>query len=457
VTSSEEGSTSMRFVMPFLCGALALTPSIARAQQAPQPPSTATSGAAAASGEAASETPAASGDATPATTAASGGSEAAAAAPAAAEAEGNPEPAVHFHGTVEAAYSYNFNEPSNGITAWRWYDNRHNMLSLQNVLLTTEWNAGPVKGHVSLQFGAFTELFWPGSRSPEQDLLWRLLQEVTAEWTTPYERLSIEGGAFNVPFGPEYNTAYQNWNWSTSNLFALMPYQIAGFRANFDLGRGWTARAGVYNGWDQIVTDNNSSKSVMVSLEWENPDDEDTYFFFNYMVGNERDRNDARGPYARHTFDVYGQWHATQHLFLRGHIFSGLEPTRGETIDGWFGAALFAKYEITSWFSVAARGDVVRTFSGSSGQNLFHADNLDDPTRSTLLGSGTLTLDVHPVSHVSLRLEARHDRADFPLFFSGAVPQTTPMDMMGRPTGAPYDVATESNQTTVTAGLTTWF
>ena len=31
------------------------------------------------------------------------------------------------------------------------------------------------------------------------------------------------------------------------------------------------------------------------------------------------------------------------------------------------------------------------------------------------------------------------------------------MDAMGNPTGAAYDAATESNQTTVTAGLTTWF
>lgn len=439
----------MRLVTPFLCGALALMPALAQAQQsAPSDAAAPAAPAATTPGE---------GEAAPAT-GATAPVEAATPAPAAeAEAEGDPPPAVHFHGTLEGAYSYNFNEPSNGITAWRWYDTRHNMIGLQNALLSTEWNAGPVKGLVQLQLGAFTEQFWTGERSPEEDLLWRLLQQVTAEWTTPLHRLSIEGGLFNVPFGPEYNTNYLNWNWSTSNLFAIMPYQIGGFRANVDLGRGWTARGGVYNGWDRIVTDNNSSKSVMVSLEWENPDDEETYFFFNYMVGNERSADDPRGPYARHAFDVYAQWHATERLFLRGHVFSGLEPTRGDTIDGWFGAALFAKVDILSWFSVAARGDVVRTFSGSSGQNLFHADSLDDPTRSTLLGSGTLTLDFHPGSHVSLRLEARHDRADFPLFYSGNVPRVTPMDAMGNPTGAAYDAATESNQTTVTAGLTTWF
>ena len=451
----------MRFVMPVLCGAMALAPSIASAQTAQQP-STPTPATTAASGDSAA--PAASGEnAAPATAnqqpeATPGGSAGAATATtnggeaASSESSSEAEPAVHFHGAVEAAYSYNFNEPSNGVTAWRWYDLHHNTIGLQNALLTTEWNVGPVKGHVQLQLGAFTELFWDAGRGPEQDLLWRLMQEVTAEWTTPYERLSIEGGVFNVPFGPEYNVAYLNWNWSTSNLFALMPYQIAGFRANFDLGHGWTARGGVYNGWDQIVSDNNGAKSVMVSLEWEDPDDENNYFYFNYMVGNERGRDDARGPYARHTFDVYGQWHPIERLYLRGHVFSGVEPTRGDTIDGWVGAALFAKFDVTSWFSVAARGDVVRVFSGESGENMFFADTLEQSGRSrnanTMMGSGTLTLDVHPHSHVSVRLEARHDRSDFPLFFGGDVPRL-PMDA--------GDQATESNQTTVTAGLTTWF
>ena len=47
---------------------------------------------------------------------------------------------------VEAAYSFNFNRPSNNITDWRWYDTHHNTIGLQNVLLQTDWNAGP--GHL---------------------------------------------------------------------------------------------------------------------------------------------------------------------------------------------------------------------------------------------------------------------------------------------------------------------
>lgn len=469
----------MRFVMPCLCGALALAPSIAFAQQAPpsQPPP-APSDAAATNpvvtpptpGET-SHAPRAGGDApadavsdAPGAASSEGGAATAPAttpAPPVGEEEGDdPEPSVHLHGAVEAAYSFNFNRPSNGVTDWRWYDSHHNTIGLQNVLLQTDWNAGPVKGHVQLQLGAFTELWWPSERSVEVDLLWRLMQEVTIEWRTPHRALSIEGGVFNVPFGPEYNVAYLNWNWSANNLFALMPYQIAGFRANYDLGKGWRARLGVYNGWDQIVSDNNDGKSVMASLEWDDPDDEENYFYFNYMVGDERPRDDPRGAYARHTFDVYGQWHLVERLILRGHVFAGVAPTGGDTIEGWIGGALSAKVNLTSWFSVAARGDVVHTWSGPDGEDLFHSDVMPDATRPTLMGSGTLTLDVHPTSHLSIRLEGRHDRANFARFFGGQVPQTTPampMDMAAAPATAPEDIRTESNQTTVTLGMTAWF
>jgi|GEM_PF-359409 len=368
------------------------------------------------------------------------------------DAKEEEKPLVTLHGTVELAYAYNFNNPSNGLNAWRWYDYRHNIVGLQNAMLTTEFEKGPVSGQVQLQLANFAEVFWDSGRGLEKDLLWRLLQQVSAKWTTPHEPLSIEGGAFNVPFGAEWNAAYLNWTWSSGNLFALMPYQVGGLRANYDVGRGWTVRAGVYNGWDQIATDNNRAKSMLLSLEWEKPDDEETYFFVNYMVGNERDPDDSRGPYARHTFDVYGQWHATESFFIRAQTFSGFEPTRGSTIDGWLGGALSVRVDPTSWLSLVGRGDFVRTFSGATGDNLFHADTLEMTGRntndSTLIGSATLTVDAHPASNVALRLEGRHDRADFPLFYKGNVE---------RAADATEDTPNATNQTTITFGMTTWF
>lgn len=373
-----------------------------------------------------------------------------------------------FHGAMEAYYAYNFNQPSNGVTNWRWYDHRHNSLGLQGLWFVPEWEVGPIKGHFQLQLGVLAELFWYSERSLEEDLLWRLLQEATMEWTTPWKRLSIEGGIFNVPFGPEWNLAFRNWNWSTGNLFALMPYQITGFRANFDVGKGLIARIGVYNGWDRIVRDNNKQKAMMVSLEWTDPNDEENYVVANYMVGNERsdghlvaknldpelaamDVNaaDPRGKTPRHTFDVYGQWHVAEPFTLRLWTFSGFEyRANTRAMDGWLGLSLFAKVDPLDWLSIAARGDYVYTRADTS--NLFFADVLADEKMTTKMGSGTLTLSFQPHSNVILRLEGRYDHGNFPLYYHGNV-------RLADPTDPASSVPTALNQTTMMAGMTTFF
>jgi hypothetical protein len=75
---------------------------------------------------------------------------------------------------------------------------------------------------------------------------------------------------------------------------------------------------------------------------------------------------------------------------------------------------------------------------------------LADPNTTTALGSGTLTLDFHPHTNVSLRLEGRYDSASFPLFYKGNVPLSDPND--------PRSFIPNANrQATILAGMTTWF
>ena len=65
-------------------------------------------------------------------------------------------------GYVEVYYAYNFNRPSNGITNYRGFDNRHNTFSLSNAALGAEMESGPVGGKVILQIGSTPS----SSRSP---------------------------------------------------------------------------------------------------------------------------------------------------------------------------------------------------------------------------------------------------------------------------------------------------
>lgn len=54
---------------------------------------------------------------------------------------------------AETYYAFNFNEPSNGITDLRGFDNRHNSFNLSNVVVDAQWDWEGVNGRVSLQWG----------------------------------------------------------------------------------------------------------------------------------------------------------------------------------------------------------------------------------------------------------------------------------------------------------------
>ena len=354
---------------------------------------------------------------------------------------------VRLCGYVEAFYSYNFNAPSNGVTALRFYDDRHDLLSLQNVVLGAAFRHGPVRGHLTLQTGVFTESFGDPPRGADLDLLWRLLQEVTLRWDTGLlargerEGVSIEGGLFVAPFTVEDMGAWERWNWTTSNLFAVSPFQIAGARVGVGLSPTVTMRAGVYNGWDQIVSDTSAGKSFLVDLTWEHPTD-DHFFTVQYWAGVERDRGSPEGDYFRHVVDAYGRWTVNRHVALQANVFTGLEPNRFG-LQGWFGAALFARFRVLPWLRVAVRGDILHEWRPDGAEAVF-----TDMGGAALVASGTATFDVRPAEHLSIRAEFRHDEADGDVFYQGTVP-TDPVSGLSLPTARSQD--------TFLLGVTAWF
>ena len=61
--------------------------------------------------------------------------------------------------------------------------------------------------------------------------------------------ISVEVGLLPSPIGLEVIPTKDNWNWSRSNLFFALPAYHAGVDVGRPLGRGWTARLQVCNGW----------------------------------------------------------------------------------------------------------------------------------------------------------------------------------------------------------------
>ncbi|MEO7113176.1 MAG: outer membrane beta-barrel protein, partial [Polyangiaceae bacterium] len=145
-------------------------------------------------------------------------------------------------GYVEAYYAYNLNRPSNGITNYRGFDNRHNTFTLQNAALGANFEAGPVGGRLVLQVGAIPStsylsepaLSGTGSVNATGPELWKYLQEAYVTYKAPVGRgLLFQLGLCASPIGFETFAVKDNWNWSRSNLFFGLPAYHTGLRVTY--------------------------------------------------------------------------------------------------------------------------------------------------------------------------------------------------------------------------------
>jgi hypothetical protein len=233
---------------------------------------------------------------------------------------------------------------------------------------------------------------------------------------------------------------YKNWNWSPSNLFYISPFQMTGVRASWSFDEQWRVRAGLYSGWDAIVEDNNSFRTVL--LQGEYTVDDDTFASVQYMMGVERDRGAVEGQWVRHTLDLYGGLRFSDAFQMRAHVLGGVEPNR-LGVSAWLGAALYARVRFASWLFAAVRGDLLHEWVPTNSESLFGFGDVG------LHGSGTVTLEALPHRHLSLRLEYRHDHANGVLYF-----RDNPPTLPRMPTAA---LPNTTWQDTLCLGATAWF
>lgn len=362
---------------------------------------------------------------------------------------GGPASQVSLTGYVETFYQWNFNEPDNGLTNYRGFDNRHHTITLQNAVLDVVGAVGPVTTHLALQFGHTPEMYYlaepysPGSAAtgPSGPQVWKFLQQANVTWLAPVGRgLTVDAGLFLSPIGPEGMAVKDQWNWSRSNLFVGLPFYHAGARATYPLGEYSSLSLQLYNGWNS-VSDRNDALAVAGQFTYSQPDKLTINLL--YFGGIERDRQAPEGRPWRHLVDAYAAIHAKPWLSFLAEANGGYEATRlGDS--GWAAAAGYIRIKPTPWVSLAARADLFREWRGSSAAGtaapIFWAG-------ANWVASQTLTLDVRPADRLSVRLELRRDAAEAPLFFKGAVPVPA--------SGAP--LANAADQATVTLGAVAWF
>jgi Putative beta-barrel porin-2, OmpL-like. bbp2 len=339
---------------------------------------------------------------------------------------------------AEVFYQWNFNRPANGITAFRGFDNRHNTFTVSNVALDAAWDWKDIVGRLTLQVGHTPNTYYlsepseapAGGVSGTGPSLWKFIQQAYVGYRIPVGRgLLLQAGIFLSPIGPEGMAVRDNWNWSRSNLFFGLPFYHTGIRLSYELSSRWTLTLAGYNGWNSVV-DGNDEKSLSAHATYTIKDT--LALSFLYFSGVERPRFAPEGRAWRHLFDAHATWQAHCRVQVMMHASGGFEPN-AFGVSAWGGGALYGRFELHRVLSFALRQDLL--YEHRAQNTIGSAASIFFP--STWVASSTATLEVKPVSRVSLRVEFRHDEAAAPIYFR----------MSGLAT----------RQDTLTGGITTWF
>jgi Putative beta-barrel porin-2, OmpL-like. bbp2 len=357
---------------------------------------------------------------------------------------------VTLGGYVEAAFSYNFNQPSNGITNERGFDNRHDTFTLSNAALDTQWEKGPAAARLIAQFGQTPDTYYlaePSLRGTasvptEGASTWKYLQQAYVSYKAPLGLgLTFQLGIFTSPIGLESMAIKDDWNWSRSNLFFGLPFYHTGLRATQQVTDKLAATIAVYNGWNSVL-DDNPEKSFSGQLAY--TDSDRLLFSVLYFGGVERPEHAPEGRAFRQLFDAWVQGKIVSPLWVAMNVDTGFEPNNFGT--SWWGAAAgYVRVQPHRVLYLAARGDFFREHR--AGDAAGTASPIIWPV--AWVASGTGTFEVRPVDGLLARLEYRHDQAADALYFAGHV--------AGAGTTKQPFVPNARRQDTLTLGATAWF
>jgi hypothetical protein len=352
-------------------------------------------------------------------------------------------------GYVETYYAWNFDDPSNLITNYRGFDDRHSDFTIENTALDVQAARGPVTTHLVLQVGATgstyygAEPIWKatGGAGPSGPTFWQYIQQANVAWIAPVGRgLTVDMGIFLSPIGPESIPIKDQWNWSRSDLFFGLPFYHTGARAAYPVGEHGTIQLHLYDGWNSVV-DDNVELSPAISYTYNEPDR--VLFQVLYFGGVERPTGAPEGRAWRHLLDTYLQLTIASGVQAMVQADAGFERNTFGT-SGWAAGAAYARVQPAPWLYLVARGDYFREWiandAAGSAAPLFWAG-------VEWVASGTLTADTRPTDNLSVRLEYRHDQAQAPLYFEGQVATDA----------AGTFIPNASHQDTLTLGVVAWF
>jgi hypothetical protein len=360
--------------------------------------------------------------------------------------------------TVDGYYGYNFNRPLGGINLLRAYDVQSNSFSLNQAGVIFEHAPKVEEGRrfgarLDLMFGQATETLQGSAVNELRPQVYRHVWQAYGTYVAPLGKgLTTDFGKFASALGYETNYTKDNFNYSRSYWFAILPFYHFGIRTAYPLNNKLTATYWLVNGINQNE-DFNAWKSQAVLLTFK-PTSRITAQA-NYYSGKEgRVRTSILNPTFPvlstqpglspnelrpeqngriHILDAYATLNVTDRLtfafegdYVINRAFSNSPPSRIS------GGAAYARYQLPRGFALAGRFEYVGDNLSDDGVSVFTGLDQD-------LKEMTVTAEYKFNEEFLLRGEYRRDWSNQPFFL----------------TDTPGVLKKEQN--TATLGLVWWF
>ena len=320
---------------------------------------------------------------------------------------------IRFDGFVDTSFNWNFVNPgtpaggtnATGNSTLRAFDRESDTFDINNIQLNMYRpapDAGGVGFRTEFMYGTDAGI---AQSAPFDTTSSFSIQEAYVELKAPIgSGLTVWAGKFATLMGAEVIENYQNWNSSRSYLFNLaIPFTHTGARAFYNwMGGKVQTVVGLVNGWDNVI-DNNKFKDIEAQVKW--IPTENFNIAQNFMAGSQvvDDVGDTRW-----LFDTVATWTPFPKDLPKLHLMGnfdyaiqdrGAKGAVGNGDASWEGYALYGKYDLYDWLTLAARweqfwdGKGVRTGTANLSQ----------------LWEMTYTADIKVYKNLLTRLEYRHD------------------------------------------------
>ncbi len=317
-------------------------------------------------------------------------------APAATPESAKPPPwytTVTFNGMVDAYYQVRADAAQDVTNVGRVFDAASGF-NLGYAKLTAAMAPAPAGFRLDLGFGPAADVITPASSAKY------VQQAYAAVLLGPVE---LDLGRFVTSAGAEVIEAKDNWIYSRSLLFGLIPFTHVGAKATATVMPGLTATLGVNNGWD-VIAGGQPAKTGQLSLAYSGPSSSTVAVNLYEGINPTTYSGTANTKFYRTLVDV-----------VAGASFGPLDVNANldwstEAADTWYGGALMARYHLLGDIArVSARGEVVKDKNG------VRFTGFPDVT----VYEGTLSFALPVGGNSELRLEGRYDHASQQIFSKG--------------------------------------